>query len=94
MESAYYAVRRTREIILHEGPSYTGLCVALRLERFEEKTSWISEHLGLDNHDIRNICPNDLHGKSSHRSNFTKPLYLLCIDHRVYEIHKMIMRLS
>jgi len=63
MESAYYAVRRTRKVILHERPSDTRLCVTLGLERFEEEASRISEHLWLDDHDVGNFRSNDLHGK-------------------------------
>jgi len=62
MESAYYAIRRTRKVILHERPFDTRLCVALRLERFEKETSRISKHLRLDDHDVRDFRSNDLHG--------------------------------
>lgn len=61
MESAYYAVRRTRKIILHEWPFDSSLCVTLRLERFQEKTSRISEHLRLNDHDVGDFRSNDLH---------------------------------
>ena len=83
VEPPQHAARRAREIILKKRHFYSRGRISLRLKGFEEKTSRIAKDLGLDNHDVWNFSWNNVHAGLSHRSNFSKRFYLLCIDYPV-----------
>jgi hypothetical protein len=83
MKPSQHAASRAREVILKKRHFYPCDRVTLRLKGLEKTSSRISEDFGLDDDDFGDFSSDDFHDEFSHRSNFSKHLYLLCIDHPV-----------
>ena len=61
MQAAKHALRRAREIVLHEAVGDPALRIALLLERLHEEAARVSEHLGLDDQHARDGGLDDVH---------------------------------
>jgi hypothetical protein len=83
MKPSQHAASRAREIILKKRHPYPCGHVTLRLKGLKKTSSRISEDFRLDDYDVGNFRSDNFHDELSHWSNFSKHLYLLCIDHPV-----------
>ncbi|MNC65094.1 hypothetical protein D3C75_1153500 [compost metagenome] len=48
-------------VVLHEGQADPRLAIALDLEGFDEETTMVTEHLGLDDQHTRQLGLDDIH---------------------------------
>jgi hypothetical protein len=61
VQAAQHAVAGTRHVVLDKRPGDARFGIALRLKAFEEKAALITQQLGFQNEDFREIGRNHLH---------------------------------